>query len=360
MMLFLLCFFIPYFILFLFYAFYQKARKHPSNPSRKPISILIPLRNEEEHLNALFQDLISQKYPNDSFPIIFWNDASTDRSRVLIESFIDSNQDIQAELINEELQIGKKKIITKAVDRITSEWILLCDADTQFGPDRLNSFAQCINDELDLIIGKVTLKGESFFQKLQALEYDTMMAIAQATTNMGDPILGSSANLMFRTEAFRKAKPYQDNPNTASGDDVFLINSLKKLRKNNVTHLSEASAQVYSKAHDSLSKALAQRIRWAGKNPNIKDFRYQLSAWASLLCNVALLIMLAITVFDKSGYFILLLSFSIKLIAELLLFIRMKKSEGIKLIHFLTLNLIYPLYVTLVGLLSFVIRPRWK
>ena len=51
------------------------------------ISVVIPVRNEEAHLGALFEDLLEQKYPPDRFEILVADGNSTDRTKEIVERY---------------------------------------------------------------------------------------------------------------------------------------------------------------------------------------------------------------------------------------------------------------------------------
>ena len=194
--------FVLYFLLLSFFSSKLFIPERQEKKELDAISMLVILRDEALHLPLFFEDLKSLDYPSDSFEVWFWNDASTDASAALIDAFKRANPHFNIQVVHENKPIGKKKIIQKAVMLANFDWILLSDADIRFSDQRLKAFSKHLSDHVDFCIGEVHLVGESFFQNLQALEYATLMAVARATSNLNDPIMGSSANLVFR-----KTKP---------------------------------------------------------------------------------------------------------------------------------------------------------
>jgi succinoglycan biosynthesis protein ExoA len=60
----------------------------PADASSLPlISVVVPVRNEEAHLEDLFQDLLKQEYPQDRFEILVADGNSTDRTREIVERY---------------------------------------------------------------------------------------------------------------------------------------------------------------------------------------------------------------------------------------------------------------------------------
>jgi len=60
----------------------------PADASSHPmISVIIPVRNEEAHLAALFKGLLEQEYPPDRYEILVADGNSTDRTREFVERY---------------------------------------------------------------------------------------------------------------------------------------------------------------------------------------------------------------------------------------------------------------------------------
>ena len=95
----------------------------------KSLSILIPIYNEEESLQALFDELKFSFENNQSIEIIFINDGSSDMSQKVIENEIANHSTWK--LINLYRNYGKSVALQSGIDIASNELIATLDGDLQ-------------------------------------------------------------------------------------------------------------------------------------------------------------------------------------------------------------------------------------
>ncbi len=117
------------------------------------LSILIPLLNEEESLNELYNWIIKVMQENDyTYEVIFLDDGSTDRSWSLIESF--SAQDVNVKGIRFMKNFGKSQALHAGFAQAKGDVIITMDADLQDSPDEIPGlYNMIVNDNYDLVSG---------------------------------------------------------------------------------------------------------------------------------------------------------------------------------------------------------------
>ena len=116
----------------------------------KSLSILIPVFNEEESLQVLFDELKRDFENNQSIEVIFINDGSSDGSQKLIEKEIANHSTWK--LINLYRNYGKSVALQSGIDFASGELIATLDADLQDDPKELiNLVSELKND--DVIVG---------------------------------------------------------------------------------------------------------------------------------------------------------------------------------------------------------------
>ena len=116
----------------------------------KSLSILIPVFNEEESLQLLFDELKRDFENNQSIEVIFINDGSSDGSQKLIEKEIVNHSTWK--LINLYRNYGKSVALQSGIDIASGELIATLDADLQDDPKELiNLVSELKND--DVIVG---------------------------------------------------------------------------------------------------------------------------------------------------------------------------------------------------------------
>jgi glycosyltransferase involved in cell wall biosynthesis len=98
------------------------------------VSILVPLYNEEEFIQALLQRVVDAPYPpNVSFEIIVVNDCSTDGSSEAAQDFI-ARTNARIRLVHHEHNLGKGAAVRTAIQLAEGEFSLIQDADLEYDP----------------------------------------------------------------------------------------------------------------------------------------------------------------------------------------------------------------------------------
>lgn len=102
------------------------------------LSILIPCYNGEQFLNDCITNILKQNYQN--FEVLIINDGSTDRSKIIIDKYVKTDDRII--LINLKKNIGINKALLKGLKKIKNPYLCIISVD-----DRIVSndfFAQSI------------------------------------------------------------------------------------------------------------------------------------------------------------------------------------------------------------------------
>ncbi len=101
-------------------------------------SIIIPTYNALSTLGPLLKSLTEQK--RDDFEIIVVDDASSDGSRKLVDTF----RDVQ--YVRQEHRSGPAAARNRGASIARGEWLVFTDADTCFLPDTLDTIVQVVSE----------------------------------------------------------------------------------------------------------------------------------------------------------------------------------------------------------------------
>ena len=116
------------------------------------LSIVVPVFNEEESLNAFYKELILQisKLKVD-IEIIFVDDGSTDRSLNILKKFEEENKSVK--IVSFRKHRGKAEALTLGFTKAIGKYVLTIDSDLQDRPDQIEKLIKKSKEGWDLISG---------------------------------------------------------------------------------------------------------------------------------------------------------------------------------------------------------------
>lgn len=117
------------------------------------LSIVIPLYNEEESINELYEWIVRVMTTNHySYEIIFINDGSTDRSWKIIEALKEKDSAVKG--IKFRRNYGKSPALYCGFDKAEGDVVITMDADMQDSPDEIPALYEMIMTEgYDMVSG---------------------------------------------------------------------------------------------------------------------------------------------------------------------------------------------------------------
>lgn len=302
------------------------------------VSIIIPFRNEVEAIEELCVSLNKLNYPREKFEVIFIDDDSSDNSLSILDQF---DKDIDFNIIQNAAHLGKKASILEGISQAKYNYIFTTDADCKLPEDILSQLA--IEDDLSIGVTLKTTEKWNIIGNLQEVESLMLGGITLSSSFLDIPMLASGANLAYKKSVIEETKPYADNMDLNSGDDMFL---LKAAQQNNLKIGSRAGSPVTTVVEKDWNTYVSQSARWAGKNNRVKLVQASLVSWIVLLANVIL--PLSLVTHFAYGWIILFIKFVVDF---LFLFLSASYYERYKAILFAPIVFIlYPIHLVRVGL----------
>lgn len=326
------------------------------------ISVLIAARNEAKTLPELLHDLEQQTYPKVLFEVIIVDDHSEIPIHTLPSVKNCTIRNLKLISLPPGLE-GKKQALKIASENSSFEYLLMTDADCRVGPKWISTVANfCQRTNSDLAIGLVdqvnTRSLQSVFFRLDFL---SLVIAGAGSANLGHPTICNGANL-----AVRRGKYFQYSDTLSilheSGDDVFLLHALKKNPDHQIRVLKNKDALVVTESPDTIMQFLNQRKRWASKSISYTDRDTVAMGLLVLLLNLSLLLAFFFSLAGLVKWFVPLLVFMTKTVADFLLLNAGAQFFGHRKQAYLILpfQAIYPFYICLTVLTSFLKPYQWK
>jgi len=129
------------------------------------VSIVIPVYNEQDNLEALFTRLTAvMDKTGKPYEILFTNDGSRDRSRDMLRNFFEQRPD-QIRVIDFNGNFGQHMAIMAAFERVRGEVIVTLDADLQNPPEEIPKLLAAIEEGHDVVGGYRKNRQDTFFRK---------------------------------------------------------------------------------------------------------------------------------------------------------------------------------------------------
>ena len=117
------------------------------------LSVIIPVYNEEQSLDELYQVLYQAMAPlNLSWEVVFVDDGSQDASPVILQELAGNNNG-HVRVILLRRNFGQTAAIAAGIDHSSGEIIVLLDADMQNDPGDIPALLEKINQGYDLVSG---------------------------------------------------------------------------------------------------------------------------------------------------------------------------------------------------------------
>lgn len=201
--------------------------------NQPPVSVIICAKNEAQNLTINIPHILNQKYH--LFELVLINDASSDDTVAVMESFAAENSNIKiVDVENNETFWGNKKYaLTLGIKAATYDHLLFTDADCKPSSSSwITKMALCFTDQKTIVLGyspyekvrksliNVLVRFETLLTGLQYISY----------ANSGIPYMGVGRNMAYHKNEFFQSKGFINHMKLLSGDDDLFVNQVATKR----------------------------------------------------------------------------------------------------------------------------------
>ena len=343
----------------------READDHPESDW----AIVIPARNEANHLTNLLDDLNATLQDHDVNIWVVDDQSEDDTVQVAQQHRLARTGRLR---VVGNRGVGKKSAIVTGMEHAKRTWVVTLDADVRLTPAWASTWAHALSQtssKVAAIAGPVVLSTRrhdpGLWEGVQALDYAAQMGWSAGCLATQKPGSASGANLALRCDVYPDTRHLGP-----SGDDTLVVQTLHG-RGWRVLWLADVGAMVATQGASSLSEWIAQRLRWAGKTKHY-PWRTQRTAWWMAWMAFMQLGLVAAAILEPSnrvwqlalGWWLSVTALNVWFVAPVALWFGLRVNPS----HWLVLGLTQPLQVPLLtiartGLLKFVGIPShatWK
>ncbi len=185
------------------------------------ISIWVACRNEEKNIVQCLTSLVNLKYPQEKIQILVGNDQSTDNTKKLVLSFIDSYLSDSSQYSEKKAQIQLIDIVDndsglKAKARVMAQldkfaignYYLITDADIVVNPNWALGLLGSLSSNMGVASGTTMVKSEGIWGWLQEIDWAYFMGLLNLISFSGIPATAVGNNMILKKEAYWETGGY--------------------------------------------------------------------------------------------------------------------------------------------------------
>ncbi len=236
-----------------------------------PVSVIVCLRNEVDHLKELIPAIMSQNHPE--FELILVADRSEKSTLQFLE------QQKQRFPTLRLIHLGgcpegispKKNALNHGIQQAQHDVLLFTDADCiPASKNWISRMAACYKPGIEIVLGYGAYKAQDSWLNL-LIRIDTLITAAQylGRALTGNPYMGVGRNLSYRKEVFEKAGGFGPHLHILGGDDDLMVGRM--VSPGNTSVCLDTAAFTWSAPKEILKDWLQQKIRHLSVSPSYKQ-----------------------------------------------------------------------------------------
>ena len=180
-------------------------RDNEKDLTYKPfVSIIISAYNEEKVIEKKLENIIQSTYP--SYEVIVANDASSDRTVILVEEFIAAHPDYDIKLNTVKNHLGKTNAQDEAVDIAKGEILVFSDANSMFKEDAIDQLVSFfIDDSIEYVCGSLIYAKDDYIASAVAENsyWDYELSMREIESKIRTIAAGNGAIYAVRKKDYR-------------------------------------------------------------------------------------------------------------------------------------------------------------
>src|SRR4030042_353336 len=184
------------------------------------VSVLIPMRNEERHIEVCLHSLARQDYPHERFEVLVLDGASSDRSRGLVEEFA-AGEDLNLRLIDNPGRTTARGL-NLGIAHARGDIIARVDAHAAVAPDFLRQSVDALTTtDADGVGGPIESVGRGLIGEAIAIAMSSPFGVGNAHFRYSREAqyTDTVAFPAYRRQIFDRIGPFAEDVNYGEDDE---------------------------------------------------------------------------------------------------------------------------------------------
>ena len=217
----------------------------PFTKEQPPVSVVISVRDDSEHLQECLTSILEQDYP--LFEVIVINDGDNEESENIILPLENKYNNLYHSFVpNSSRYLSRKKLaLTIGVKAAKYDWIVVTEPNCAPTSNQwLKCMARNFTSRTEVVLGYSRyLHDKSWTNRCIAFDnlFQSMRYLGMALA--GKPYMGIGRNMAYRKELFFQQKGFSAHLNLQRGDDDLFINQIANGENTRVECCTEAIVQ---------------------------------------------------------------------------------------------------------------------
>jgi hyaluronan synthase len=231
----------------------------------KALSVVLPIKNEEQNIEAVVRRLFCARYPADMFEVIAVDDGSTDGTWAVLERIAPEFPKLQIHRF--ERNKGKRHAMALGAEKATGEILIYMDSDSMIDPEGFYRIIQPFHDErVGAVAGHtdIIIEENNVISKMEAVRYFVSQRVMKAAESVFGAVTCCPGPFSaYRRDAVLKIIPAWLNQMfmgaaATFGDDRSLTTRILE----NYSVVYHAGARCSTYAPGNWLTFLKQQLRW--------------------------------------------------------------------------------------------------
>jgi glycosyltransferase involved in cell wall biosynthesis len=323
------------------------------------VSLIIAVKNEQENIASCLQSIKNQDYPQELLEIIVVDDNSQDHTAEIAAAAFKGVQVVKN--AGTDWKSSKKQALNAGILHASGPIIALTDADCRPSPSWIKTLVHFYDDHTDLVAGfsPQHAKAGSWWNGFLATDSLAAALVSAASIGWSHGITCTGRNLSYTKKAFLSARGFADLPDSVSGDDDFILQTIGKKGTQNIRYVYSERGQVAALGPENFKAFIKQKQR------HISSGKY-FTTWQKIgfglyhLINIILWSGIIAALVTSQHYLLMIVGLKFILDYAALLFFSSRLERDLPIHHFMYWQLLFPIYNVLAAPVAFLSKIEWK